>query len=68
MNPADTSLTSDVVLRPAAPNEVLARATLVRPRAGHFLSAGKLGSHSEHLGFLLAEMQSLARQHPGATW
>jgi ring-1,2-phenylacetyl-CoA epoxidase subunit PaaC len=26
------------------------------------------GWHTEHLGFLLAEMQSLARAHPGATW
>jgi len=29
---------------------------------------GKHNRHSEHLGFLLAEMQVLARQHPGATW
>ena len=29
---------------------------------------GKTGRHSEHLGYILAEMQSLARQHPGATW
>ena len=52
----------------AAIGDVLARATLARPSAGQFLSTGKLGSHSEHLGFLLAEMQSLARQHPGASW
>ena len=26
------------------------------------------GWHTEHLGYLLAEMQSLARAHPGATW
>jgi ring-1,2-phenylacetyl-CoA epoxidase subunit PaaC len=26
------------------------------------------GWHTEHLGFLLAEMQSLARAHPGASW
>lgn len=32
------------------------------------VTAGKLGEHSEHMGFLLADMQSLARQHPGATW
>ncbi len=47
---------------------VLAQATLVRPRDGSFLSTGKQGRHSEHMGYLLAEMQSLARQHPGATW
>lgn len=29
---------------------------------------GKTGRHSEHLGYLLAEMQWLQRAHPGATW
>jgi ring-1,2-phenylacetyl-CoA epoxidase subunit PaaC len=29
---------------------------------------GKKGIHSEHLGFLLAEMQSLARAHPNGVW
>jgi len=29
---------------------------------------GKRGEHSEELGLLLAEMQSLARAHPGAQW
>ncbi len=37
------------------------------PAAGH-LPRGKQGQHSEHLGFLLAEMQSLARQHPDGRW
>jgi ring-1,2-phenylacetyl-CoA epoxidase subunit PaaC len=46
----------------------LAQATLQRPADSGFLSTGKQGIHSEHLGFVLAEMQSLARQHPGATW
>jgi ring-1,2-phenylacetyl-CoA epoxidase subunit PaaC len=32
------------------------------------LPQGKNGQHSEHLKPLLDEMQSLARQHPGATW
>lgn len=30
--------------------------------------SGKKGIHSEHLGFLLAEMQVLQRTYPGATW
>ena len=47
---------------------VLAEATLALPPDTAFRSTGKLGRHSEHLGFLLAEMQSLHRQHPGATW
>jgi ring-1,2-phenylacetyl-CoA epoxidase subunit PaaC len=47
---------------------VLAEATLKRPADTPFVSTGKHGVHSEHMGFLLAEMQTLARQHPGATW
>ncbi len=43
-------------------------ATLRRPAAGGPVPRGKQGQHSEHLGYLLAEMQSLARAHPGATW
>ena len=49
-------------------DETLSEATLQRPAAGGFVPTGKQGIHSEHLGFVLAEMQSLARQHPGATW
>lgn len=29
---------------------------------------GSQGIHSEHMGYLLAEMQSVARAHPGAAW
>jgi ring-1,2-phenylacetyl-CoA epoxidase subunit PaaC len=47
---------------------VLAEATLKRPVDTPFVSTGKLGVHSEYFGPMLAEMQSLARQHPGATW
>ena len=46
----------------------LADATLKRPSAAGYVTQGKAGVHSEHLGFLLAEMQSLARAHPGAQW
>jgi len=49
-------------------DDALAEATLLRPSAGGYITQGKNGVHSEHLGFLLAEMQSLARAHPGATW
>ncbi|MCE3282794.1 MAG: phenylacetic acid degradation protein PaaC, partial [Chitinophagaceae bacterium] len=31
-------------------------------------TGGKNGVHTEHLGFLLAEMQVLQRTYPGATW
>jgi len=47
---------------------VLAQATLKRPTDSPFVSTGKLGLHSEHMGYLLAQMQSLARRHPGASW
>jgi ring-1,2-phenylacetyl-CoA epoxidase subunit PaaC len=49
-------------------DEALAEATLRRPTVEGYMPRGKQGIHSEHLGFLLAEMQSVARQHPGATW
>jgi ring-1,2-phenylacetyl-CoA epoxidase subunit PaaC len=47
---------------------VLDEATLIRPTGGSIAGTGRSGRHSEHLGFLLAEMQYLHRQHPGATW
>ncbi|VXC52035.1 putative multicomponent oxygenase/reductase subunit for phenylacetic acid degradation [Burkholderia sp. 8Y] len=46
----------------------LDEATLQAPAEVKHVSTGKLGEHSEHMGYLLAEMQSLARQHPGASW
>ena len=49
-------------------DETLARATLARPAPAPYGWYGKQGRHSEHLGYLLAEMQSLHRAHPGATW
>lgn len=52
-------------------NETLIEATLARtdtqPHVG-YVAQGHVGQHSEHLGFLLAEMQSLARAHPQAVW
>ena len=47
---------------------VLDEATLQVPADVPFLSTGTNGVHSEHLGFMLAEMQSLQRQFPGGTW
>lgn len=47
---------------------VLSEAGLARPADSRFVSTGKLGLHSEHLGPMLAEMQSLARAEPGARW
>lgn len=47
---------------------VFAEAALEMPAATPFLSTGTAGRHSEHMGFILAEMQSLQRQHPGGRW
>lgn len=49
-------------------DQVLGEATLARPADAPFPWYGKQGRHSEHLGYLLAEMQSLHRAHPGAAW
>ena len=49
-------------------DEALQEATLQRPADGGFVPTGKHSVHSEHLGFMLAEMQSLPRAHPNATW
>ncbi|MBP6719709.1 MAG: phenylacetate-CoA oxygenase subunit PaaI, partial [Rhodoferax sp.] len=49
-------------------DDTLAQATLTRPTAGGYVSTGKHAVHSEHLGFVLGEMQSLARAHPEAVW
>jgi ring-1,2-phenylacetyl-CoA epoxidase subunit PaaC len=49
-------------------DRVLAEATLARPADGPGQTGGRRGLHTEHLGSMLAEMQSLARAHPGATW
>ncbi len=52
----------------AAVNAVLAQATVDRPGDGWSIRGGKDGIHSEHLGYLLAEMQSVPRAYPDARW
>jgi ring-1,2-phenylacetyl-CoA epoxidase subunit PaaC len=47
---------------------VLGEATLRTPADGWGHSGGKNGKHSEHLGYILAEMQFLQRAYPGAKW
>ncbi|GAA2794209.1 1,2-phenylacetyl-CoA epoxidase subunit PaaC [Saccharopolyspora taberi] len=67
VDPAETRAEFDEVLE-----QVLGAATLSRPEvpalAGVAGRAGRDGIHTEHLGYLLSEMQSLARAHPEATW
>ncbi len=48
--------------------EILEEATLVQPSNDWMQSGGKQGKHSEHLGFMLAEMQHLQRTYPGQVW
>ena len=52
--------------------QVLAAAGLespdIAPRAGVSGWTGRNGVHSEQMGYLLAELQSVARAHPEATW
>ena len=47
---------------------VLAEATLPVPPEPYWQRGGRQGNHSEHLSYLLAEMQVVHRAHPGATW
>ena len=46
----------------------LREAGLERPQDDFAQLGGKTGKHSEHLGYILAEMQFLQRSYPGATW
>jgi ring-1,2-phenylacetyl-CoA epoxidase subunit PaaC len=49
-------------------NALLAEASLARPPDAQFSWFGKHGQHSEHLGYLLSEMQYMQRTYPGAKW
>jgi ring-1,2-phenylacetyl-CoA epoxidase subunit PaaC len=59
------------ILRPdweAAVAAVVDQATLTMPTGTWQPKGGRSGLHTEGFGHLLAEMQSLHRQHPGAKW
>jgi ring-1,2-phenylacetyl-CoA epoxidase subunit PaaC len=49
-------------------DEVLSQATLKRPAEQWMQTGGRTGRHSEHLGYILADLQFLQRAYPGATW
>ena len=49
-------------------SDVVSRATLTLPTDTASNSGGRVGKHTEHLGHMLAEMQIVARSHPGASW
>lgn len=48
--------------------QIFAEAGLERIEVQHPQTGGRAGRHGEALGHLLAEMQSVHRAHPGATW
>ncbi|GAB3184123.1 phenylacetate-CoA oxygenase subunit PaaC [Nesterenkonia halophila] len=48
--------------------EIIEQAGLRVPEVGGSFGADRSGRFSEHRGHILAEMQVLARRHPGATW
>ncbi len=48
--------------------DVMRRAGVQPPEVKWMQRGGRQGRHTEHLGHMLAEMQVLQRQHPGATW
>nr|WP_233279292.1 1,2-phenylacetyl-CoA epoxidase subunit PaaC [Microterricola pindariensis] len=47
---------------------LITQAGLTVPTAPSARGGGRQGSHTEYLGPILAEMQVLARAHPGASW
>jgi ring-1,2-phenylacetyl-CoA epoxidase subunit PaaC len=49
-------------------SELLGEAGLTMPATTPFISTGKSGVHSEHMGYILAEMQYLQRAYPGGVW
>jgi ring-1,2-phenylacetyl-CoA epoxidase subunit PaaC len=63
---ADPAGLRDAVLSDV--RRVVTEATLSVPEVPSALGGGRNGLHTEHLGYLLAEMQHLHRSHPGVTW
>ena len=49
-------------------SDVVSEATLTLPKSNWMQQGGRSGRHSEHLGHLLSELQSMQRAFPGAIW
>lgn len=49
-------------------NSVLEEATIEIPQVEYFQKGGKLGIHSEHMGYLLSDLQYMQRTYPNMTW
>jgi ring-1,2-phenylacetyl-CoA epoxidase subunit PaaC len=67
---------SGIVIDPAAlrarwlkaVSGIVGEATLALPGSEWMQQGGRSGRHSEHLGHLLSELQSMQRSFPGASW
>lgn len=77
MNEIDTTLIAEGIavdmekIKPIWEEKIAAivsEATLTLPEGTWMQKGGKEGNHSEHLGFILAELQHLQRAYPGAKW
>ena len=49
-------------------NAILEEATLQKPADTWMQSGGKVGRHTEHLGYILADMQFMQRAYPNMKW
>ncbi|WP_046756161.1 1,2-phenylacetyl-CoA epoxidase subunit PaaC [Kordia jejudonensis] len=47
---------------------LLTEATLTIPESKYFQKGGKAGIHTEHMGYLLADMQYMQRAYPNMKW
>lgn len=49
-------------------NEILQESTLYIPAVDYFQKGGRNGIHSEHMGYILTELQYMQRTYPNMTW
>jgi ring-1,2-phenylacetyl-CoA epoxidase subunit PaaC len=49
-------------------NQILTESTIEIPQVEYFQKGGKLGTHTEHMGYILTEMQFMQRTYPNMTW
>jgi ring-1,2-phenylacetyl-CoA epoxidase subunit PaaC len=49
-------------------SDIMSEATLAPPKNDWMQQGGRSGRHSEHLGHLLSELQSMQRTFPGVVW
>ncbi len=62
----DVSLLKDVYYEKVT--ALLEEATLTAPESKYFQKGGKSGIHTEHMGYLLADMQYMQRTYPNMKW